>query len=231
MAKGIDCLKIYMADLSANFLPDTKTILSAKDYTEASRYSNPAKCELAIRSRIIRRQILSHELQCPAAELDFVVKNGKPGLANERRLQFSTSYSGSLMALAIFDKPIGVDLEEIDDGASNEDVVDALFHVEEIQQISRNSSVDKIKTFYAIWTQKEAFAKALGQGMEIEFRNFAVLLDGGIVTCESGICNGRTWYTKPVQTKGDFTLSIASNSFDPQIVVLDWPTKDDQRLN
>jgi 4'-phosphopantetheinyl transferase len=89
-------------------------------------------------------------------------ENGKPSIAGDTGLFFNYSHTKSAVAIAISDKPIGVDIEIIK--SANMNIALKMFTHNEIQYI--NEIPDKADMrFYEIWTKKEAYAKYLGTGI------------------------------------------------------------------
>ena len=60
-----------------------------------------------------------------------------------------------------------------------------------------------------IWTQKEAYSKALGKGFEIEFSGFAVLPQGGAVQTGPERADSRDWHTAVFELEDGPVLAIA----------------------
>ena len=159
--------------------------------------------------RKIRRRLLADFLQCDPDELEISQDEGKPYIAGRDGFHFSTSYSGNAMALVCSARAIGIDMEILDPVSANEEAAESLFNVKELNQLAGKSGSDWTNTFYAIWTQKEAFAKALGEGFGIEFTDFAVSEHGGLVEC-ARIETPVQWYSKAVTFKDRYALALAT---------------------
>lgn len=86
---------------------------------------------------------------------------GKPYLLNFPNLHFNISHSGEYVACAVFDKPVGVDIQKI--GEYNSDVAKRVCSEKELIQIE--NSLDKASKFTKLWTQKEAVLKMHGTGI------------------------------------------------------------------
>jgi 4'-phosphopantetheinyl transferase len=103
---------------------------------------------------------------------------GKPQLPGAG-LHFNLSYRPGRALLALSDTgPVGADVEALAllPGASS--LVTDLFSVSE-QEVLRTAPPGAWwPTFYAIWTRKEAYAKALGMGLATPFTEFSVLAPG-----------------------------------------------------
>lgn len=86
---------------------------------------------------------------------------GKPYVTNYHDVHFNISHSGEYVACAVYDKPIGVDIQKI--GEYNSDIAKRVCNEEELKQIEDSS--DKASEFTKLWTQKEAVLKTYGNGI------------------------------------------------------------------
>ena len=95
---------------------------------------------------------------------------GKPCVQttlNQPILHFSISYSGDAIAIAITSiAPIGIDFEHIN-GMEKNDIPWFVFTDNEKAQLKAINC--KLPDYLALWTLKEAVAKALGLGIFIDF--------------------------------------------------------------
>jgi 4'-phosphopantetheinyl transferase len=101
--------------------------------------------------------------------------HGKPALADAAiDLRFNLSHAGerALVALAL-GRDVGVDIEE-------ERQIDALelasrfFAPAESEALRALAPSERIPAFFRCWTRKEAFIKALGEGLSFPLREFEV---------------------------------------------------------
>lgn len=98
---------------------------------------------------------------------------GKPALADGR--QFNLSHAGDYAVLATADDSIGVDVEIIRP-------VDCLriakrfFHPDELAYLQAQSEPEA--AFFALWTLKESYGKALGRGFFVGPARYCILPDG-----------------------------------------------------
>lgn len=106
-------------------------------------------------------------------------EHGKPYLLNHPEYCFSVSHSGSCIAFADYDKPVGVDVERLSD--ANMRIAGRFFTENEYKHIE--SSKDRDKEFYRVWTAKEAYIKMLGTGLSTSLSSFDVL--NGSVDCRT----------------------------------------------
>ena len=119
-------------------------------------------------------------------------EHGKPFFEGRDDLFFSISHCKSAVAVAIDDKEIGVDIEEI--SRYKESLESYVLNEDEVPRCARNDK-SRAECFIEIWTQKEAVFKLLGTGITHDIKN--VLKDNPDVNVYS-------------QKIGDKILSVAT---------------------
>ncbi len=159
--------QIYCADISA---------LDPKRLSEVSVYRQ---------NKINSRKIAKDKLRSLGASLltDIALKeyglrerdmvyaeneHGKPYFASAPQLHFSISHSGNYAAVMISESECGVDVEIT--GEPNLNLAARFFHPDETEALNKNSAL-----FYRIWTLKESYIKALGQGFARPLNSFCVI--------------------------------------------------------
>ncbi|MBR5639872.1 MAG: 4'-phosphopantetheinyl transferase superfamily protein [Muribaculaceae bacterium] len=100
-------------------------------------------------------------------------EHGKPAIDGHPELHFSLSHSGNLVACAIGEMPVGVDVQTIvtaRDSLVNYTTSDCeKAHLQIIEDpVARNAY------FTQLWTLKESYAKATGTGLTHEFPSFEI---------------------------------------------------------
>ena len=88
---------------------------------------------------------------------------GKPFVKGfEPFFDFSVSHAGDLVTVAFGPSKVGVDVEKI---GSAGDIDELLHFLSERELRSIDSSEDREKEFYRIWTRREALGKKEGMGL------------------------------------------------------------------
>lgn len=124
-----------------------------------------------IAARGLLREILASYLATAAPEeLRFAYgPAGKPRLAEPAAgtgLQFNLSHSGALALYAItWGEPVGVDLEAVRPMPELARIATQYFRPAESDLLRRLGPDRCLGTFFQLWTQKEALAKACGLGL------------------------------------------------------------------
>ncbi|MPM34651.1 4'-phosphopantetheinyl transferase Sfp [bioreactor metagenome] len=98
---------------------------------------------------------------------------GKPYLRNYSDFHFNISHSGDFVICAIDNKPIGVDIEKVIP-LEYEAIANNFFTTREMNYIKRENLRNQLSKFYEIWTIKESYVKAYGQGFNMCFKDFSM---------------------------------------------------------
>ncbi|CAN5240129.1 MAG: 4'-phosphopantetheinyl transferase superfamily protein [Rubrobacteraceae bacterium] len=123
-------------------------------------------------SRGVLRALLGCYLRRHPGSLGFGYNAyGKPHLAGDFGIRFSTSHSHGLILLAFArDRDVGVDIERVRADLGLEEIAASWFSPREIATLHSLRNGLREEAFFACWTRREAFAKAEGKGL-------AMLLD------------------------------------------------------
>jgi 4'-phosphopantetheinyl transferase len=118
------------------------------------------------------RLILSNALSCDPHALHFGTgENGKPFL-DDRRLDFNLSHSGDIALIAVaWKRQVGVDIEQLRPLADLGALTARVCNERERATLAGLAEAHRERAFFALWTRKEALAKATGQGIAAVFRD------------------------------------------------------------
>ena len=132
--------------------------------------------------RALLRRILAGYLGVAAAAVRFVANEfGKPSVADAADvgdLRFSYSHSGDQALLAVtLGRELGVDLEQHRAIPDALQMAESFFAPREVAALKALPADELAAAFFACWTRKEAFIKALGLGLSFPLNAFAVSLE------------------------------------------------------
>jgi len=125
------------------------------------------------------RLLLAHFLKCQPGDISFRFgPRGKPMLESDSRICFNMAHSASLALYAItVDCEIGVDVEELRNIPEIEQVASHYFSKAEASQLlSIGPGAAAREAFFRCWTRKEAYIKAIGDGLYLPLDQFQVTL-------------------------------------------------------
>ncbi|HQE93533.1 MAG TPA: 4'-phosphopantetheinyl transferase superfamily protein [Anaerolineae bacterium] len=155
--------------------------LSPAEHARAARFRFPEHRERFIVAHGAVRDILSRYLDLPATQLIFSTNPyGKPTLAapDHAWLQFNLSHSGDLALVAVArDHPVGIDVEQMIPPEDFSRLVEQFFSVNENAAFRALPESKRAAAFFAGWTRKEAYVKALGTGVSLPLDHFDVTMN------------------------------------------------------
>jgi len=93
-------------------------------------------------------------------------KHGKPYIYGADNWHFNISHTDDMIGIAVSNEPVGIDVERIK--GANLWIAKRFFTVSENYYIE--SAVCKDRSFFEIWTKKEAYLKYIGKGLSISLR-------------------------------------------------------------
>lgn len=99
-------------------------------------------------------------------------QNGKPGLLEEPGLHFNLTHSDRYAAAVFCDVEAGIDLEHFREQGEK---IAARFFAEEEQTFLKEHM--DASSFTRIWTRKESYVKATGEGIKTPFPSFSTVKD------------------------------------------------------
>jgi len=148
-----------------------ESVLSSDERERAERLRFPEHQARFRRRRSHLRHVLASCTGRDAQELRFVAgEYGKPALIQDPGLHFSASSSVDVAMLAVCDHEIGVDVEVVRPELADAGVARRMFTAEEAAAVAAGTAED----FFRCWTRKEAYVKAVGQGLSYPLQSFAV---------------------------------------------------------
>jgi 4'-phosphopantetheinyl transferase len=162
----------------------SRSILAPDERARADRFHFERDRVRFIVARSALRRILNRYLNISPAEIGFSYNQyGKPVLsaeAGEPRLRFNVSHSHECALYAITrDGEVGVDIEFVREDFASLEIAERFFSPREIEMLRRLPEELRTEAFFNCWTRKEAYIKALGEGLSHPLDKFVVSLAPG----------------------------------------------------
>lgn len=165
--------------------PDTPTSafeqeLADDERVRARRFVFERDRRRYVVARRTLRRLLGAYLGVAPADVRFTyAAHGKPELAegHDRRLDFNMSHSDEAVLIAVSAAgPVGVDIEGLRAMRDRDDVARRTFAPGEFERLCALDDERRTEAFFACWTRKEAFVKAIGEGLSHPLERFEVTL-------------------------------------------------------
>jgi len=135
---------------------------------------------------------------------------GKP-FVPDARVAFNLSHSDGLAVCAVTtDGHIGVDVERVRPVVDADSIVKRYFATREAREYAALSVADRTAAFFSTWTRKEAFVKAIGDGLQCPLDSFEV--DIAPTAAEPRIAinaNRGEWYLRSFEPAPGYMGAVA----------------------
>jgi 4'-phosphopantetheinyl transferase len=176
-------VEVWWIPLSAT-RDDVRTferILAPDELARADRFAFVRDRTHFIAARAALRSILGHRSDRAPHSIRFDYgPQGKPSLAGDPNdtIYFNMAHSGDRAVVAVSSEaPVGIDIERISPEIDVMDIATHFFSPVEIATLARLGKDRHLAAFFKCWTSKEAYIKALGQGLSIPLQEFDVCVD------------------------------------------------------
>lgn len=206
--------KIFIPEYES-LVDDLSNFLEPFEVERAERYYKKSDKNRFIICRSLLKFALAHHTQSDIKNIAIKLHpNKKPYLPKHPNIFFNISHSGEYAGLAISTIPTGIDVEYMDLSYPFQDTMPSIFNDNEIQFI--DASDHKARTFFNLWTRKEAFVKALGKGIDDDFSKIPCL-DGQHILDTSSIESSQNWHVHNFIIAKNYSGAIAYAAKEPII--------------
>lgn len=206
---------VWLFDLDplSRACPAWERFLSAEEVDRAKRYKFEADRQRFIARRGILRLLLGRYLAEGPVSIGYRANPyGKLSLPSHP-LAFNLSFSQDRVAFAFtLGKDIGVDIEQVHPLPDLLHLAESWFSPEERADLSALDPALQVKAFFHIWTQKEAFIKALGEGLSMSLKDFSVAVDprrpGRLLSFKGGTEGTSHWKLACCNLQADWQAAV-----------------------
>jgi 4'-phosphopantetheinyl transferase len=178
-----DTVRVRWLSVSSSDAADLSSwrrMLDDNERRRADRFHFAVDREAFTAAHALARGLLSEVTgKPPAAWLFSESEYGRPELASRCAidgLRFNISHTRGLVACAVAYRDVGVDVESAD-RAADLDLADTVFAPEEVLVLKSAPPALQRGLFFRLWTLKEAFIKATGEGLNRPLDSFSFTLD------------------------------------------------------
>lgn len=203
--------------------------LSARERARAARFIPDGPRHQYVHARARTRAILGRYMDIAPAQVQFHTEHrGKPRLAPEHPLRFNLSHSNDAAALVVGTSGnLGVDIEHHDPLRSLDSLTRYAFAQGE-REVMKDAH-DPGALFFRTWTRKEAYLKAMGQGLAIDLKSFEVDAHAAsparLKRADHAGAQPNRWWVHGIEVGAMYSLALAYDLEAPQqIVMLDATT-------
>jgi 4'-phosphopantetheinyl transferase len=213
------------------------TLLSEDEMERADRFHFDHLRQDFIIAHGTLRLILAHYLDCPPQDIRFEYASyGKPFLSQPfaaEGISFNLSHSHRLTLYAIgMHRRLGIDIEHIRPLTDMLSVAANTFSKDENQQLISVAKPDVPLAFFNCWTRKEAFIKAVGEGVSFPLDQFDVTLKPNelakLLSVRGSREEAERWSMFAWEPMDDYVAALVADGHKPSLILREW--KHDERV-
>ena len=165
--------------------------------------------DILIRSLLIKRYGLKNE------QIKFEYnQNLKPRIPQLSDFHFSVSHSGQWVLTAAGASPLGADIERVAPSADLLDLAMKYFRWTEYEFLVSKPEDEIVDRFFELWTLKESFVKAIGEGLRVPLDSFALNMEDSSNIHLMDETKSRFWRFKQYEFPGGYKAAVCSEDFD-----------------
>lgn len=206
-------------------------ILSSAERQRAARFRRPEPRGTFVRTRLALRKLLGAYLGRDPADVRIRTgRFGKPYLAAPADvwLNFNVSHSdGYALVVLGRHRRVGVDLQRLACDLDHEALARQYFAAPEIEELERLPSPLRRQSFFAWWTRKEAYLKAIGGGLSIPLDRFGVSVrpdePASLVRVDGIPGRASTWTVRDLAVAPSFAAAVAYEGENARLRCVELP--------
>ncbi len=200
-----------------------RSILSADERARVDRFRIPARAEQALVGRALLRRALTYRLG--AAPESWVFETGahdRPCLAAGQALptlDFNLAHTAGHVLCAVSQgAAVGVDVERRSRAGDLQKVAPRFLAEAEALALAGLEPAARDARLLRLWTLKEAYSKALGLGLTMDYRTTTFVISGRGETATATCAGLAGWYFQVAEAP-EHTLALAVQAEDAAVGV------------
>lgn len=180
-------------------------------------------------ARGVLREILGSCLGLTPASIRFAYNEyGKPSLREDASgLSFNASHSaGAALYTCTLRREVGVDIELLRDDFASFEIAERFFSRAEVHSLGSLPTHLRTQGFFNCWTRKEAYIKAIGEGLSHPLDSFSVTLAPGepalLISTDKDQLEAARWSIVDLNPFQGYAAALAIRGSDPELQCWDW---------
>jgi 4'-phosphopantetheinyl transferase len=199
------CLSLRQLPLAPNLAR-----LSDAERQRAERFARREDFERFVQSHGALRLVLAACSGRPIGSIELTEDpRGKPRL-RDGALEFNLSHSGGYVLIGVGRAPLGVDIESVEREIDWRGIAARWFHPRERAALFASPDAEQRDAFFQIWTQKEAYLKAIGRGLAGNLADFATAARGGAVETNAAAGTHGAWHISRLAAPAGYEAAAAA---------------------
>jgi 4'-phosphopantetheinyl transferase len=155
------------------FFEEVQNHLPSSVLEKVNSFKYPADQQRSLMADLMVRLYYHQKLGLALNDIEYEYGvHEKPVLKGYGSEYFNISHSGRHVVVAISDQNVGIDVEAIK--KDRRKIAQRFFTESEVEDMnSMGGDGEQIRYFYQLWTLKESYMKAIGDGMTMSLSSFA----------------------------------------------------------
>ena len=216
-ADGIHLWRVRL-DQTAEVYRACLDTLTPDERERAGRFHFERHRQQFVIARGALRSVLGRYLDRPPGQLRFAYSAfGKPEVEGEEGggcLRFNLSHAEGVALIALTrGREVGVDVEVVREEFPGMEIAEGYFSAREVGTLRSLPEEAWAAAFFLYWTRKEAYIKALGEGLSHSLRQFSVSLGDGessVLAEPEGVAPGASgWSVKGLSVGESHAAAVA----------------------
>lgn len=224
--------EVHIWQVSLDQLPPTVSrlsdLLSDDERAQAGRFDFEHDREHYIIARGVLRTVLGKYLGISPQQIRFEYgDHGKPVLPGTPPLRFNLTHSNNLMLLAVtLRHDVGIDMEYLRLMPDAENIAHRFFTKAEIKALRALPESQKLEGFFIHWVCKEAYLKALGNGLAKPLDQFEILSTlrrpQGLLKVFDTPDESKRWFFQVFRPTDGYISALAIEQRDLKSIYWQW---------
>lgn len=204
-----------------------RALMTKEEAARAARFVFERDRHQFLVTRALVRTVLSRYADVDPRDWRFGENHfGKPHVTGPEELpvMFNVSHTAGLVVCAVAKSDaVGVDVERTDRDAEHLNIAKRFFAEPEWRMLEAVAPNERAKTFFRIWTLKEAYIKAHGSGLSIPLGSFSVMPNAEappkLELLDPSLPLVGAWQFRQFELDGQFLVAVCVNR--PEDAALD----------
>lgn len=201
-------------DADGGALAASWSMLSPLERGRAEAFRFPKHQRRFVVTRAVLRQLLGRYLNEPPEKVVLnASSSGKPYVENQLQFNLSRSHERAAYVFTL-GRRVGIDLERIRPLPDTLRIAEQNFAQPELNALLQVQQAQRQEMFFRLWTRKEAYTKARGEGLSIDLKSFVVPLEHGAASWRlvaEHSDNTAAWYCADFVAGSDYVGSIVAD--------------------
>ena len=206
--------------------------LSSEERKRAEGFGSATHRQRFIVGRGLTRIILSRYLSSPPEQIEFCYNDsGKPSVktaTGETTICFNLAHSEKLALYAIArNRQVGIDLEHIRAIEEAMLIASHFFSARENEELRALNPSQQLEGFFNCWTRKEAYMKAIGEGLSDSLHKVEVTLNpegpARLLSISGDAAKAAQWSLQSIIPAPGYIAALAVEDPNVRLTCWQWP--------